>query len=603
LPAAKVAGLARLASRTRNPSPAARSPQPVTRNPQPATRLRTTPTFTSEKALEAIMDPRRLVRWIYIGRMVVATAIFVAIVARWTTVDQQSTLLASLAFALATVVTATSIWYSAVHPGPLSRTFLYLQFISDLLIVTVYVHLTGPAGAGVGPTSFSALYIPVIAMAALLLPEWSSLLVAALGIVLFFTDIWLFQDDLLRDQFFYVQMALFAVVAVSTAALSERLRRGREGTAQLAAHLEQVRLRAEDILGNIHSGVITIDRAGRLVYANPMAERLLDFSMAAFANREVLSYIRAEAPALSEALERSITERLRTNRAEGTVSVNGREFPIGVTTTYMEDPDGNLSATAIFQDISDSKRMELLRIRAERLEGIAELSASLAHEIKNPLASIRSSVEQLGRMPHPGEDERTLASLVMRESDRLSRLLTEFIDFARVRVPRRDSVDVAELVRGAAQLAAAHPDKKDGVKVDCVIPSGEAIILTGDEDMLHRAVFNLALNAVQASPANSTVTIEVNDKPREGVARDHRFKPGAIEIRVSDHGPGVPEEIRSRLFTPFTTTKPQGSGLGLAVVQRAVEAHKGLVLLDSDHQGTRVTMLLPRSAAKVPAFA
>ena len=549
------------------------------------------------------MDPRRLVRWIYVGRMTVASAIFVAVVARWTTVDQRSTLLASLAFAVSTVVSAVSIWYSSVNHGPLSRTFLYLQFINDLLLVTVFVHLTGPAGAGVGPTAFSALYIPVIAMAALLLPEWSSLLIAALGIVLYFTDIWLFQDDLLRDQWFYMQLALFAIVALSTAALSERLRRGREGTAQLAAHLEQVRLRAEDILGNINSGVITVDSAGRLVYANPMAERLLEVSMASFANREILSHIRGEAPALSEALERSIRERSRTTRAEGTVVLAGREFPIGVTTTYMEGPDGNLSATAIFQDISDSKRVESLRMRAERLEGIAELSASLAHEIKNPLASIRSAVEQLGRMPHPGEDERVLSSLVMRESDRLSRLLTEFLDFARVRVARREPVDVGDVVRGAARLAAAHPDRRDGVRIDCEIPRGDPIMLTGDEDMLHRAVFNLALNAVQASPPNSTVTIRLNPDAREGVVSDSRFNQGAIEICVADHGAGVPAEIRDRLFSPFTTTKPQGSGLGLAVVQRAVEAHKGLVLLDSDHTGTRVTVLLPRVTSDIPAFA
>ena len=547
------------------------------------------------------MDPRRLLRWIYIGRMTIASAIFVAAVFSWFRVDPHTPLLASLAFVISAIVTTGSAWYTATNNRPLSRTFLYIQFITDLLLVTVVVHTTGPAGVG-GPTAFSALYILVIAMAALLLPEQSSLLVAALGIVMYFADIGLFQPDFAEDRLFYVQLALFAVVALSTAALSERLRKGTVGTAQLAAHLEQVRLRAEDILGNINSGVITIDRAGRLVYANPMAERLLDVSMASFANREVLGHIRAEAPALSEALERSISERLRTNRAEGTVIAGGREFPIGVTTTYMEDSDGNLSATAIFQDISDSKRIESLRIRAERLEGIAELSASLAHEIKNPLASIRSSVEQLSRMPHPGEDERTLATLVMRESDRLSRLLTEFLDFARVRVARRDSVDAADLVRGAARLAAAHPDRKEGVEVECVIPPGDPIFLTGDEDMLHRAVFNLALNAVQASPPASKVTIQVREA-REGVASDSRFAQGAIEIRVSDRGAGVPDEIRSRLFTPFTTTKPQGSGLGLAVVQRAVEAHKGLVLLDSDRTGTRVTILLPRAAATVPAFA
>ena len=550
------------------------------------------------------MDPRRMLRWIYVGRMIVASAMFVAAVPRWLDVDVRTTLVASLSFVVSAVVTAVSLGYTSANQRPVGRTFLYLQFINDLLLVTAFVHVTGPAGVDFGPTTFSALYIPVIAMAALLLPEWSSLLVAALGIVLYFADIALFQGLLLKDQLFYVQLALFAVVALSTAAVSERLRKGTAGTAQLAAHLEQVRLRAEDILRNINSGVITIDRAGRLVYANPMAERLLDVSMASFANREVLSRIRNEAPALGEALERSVRDRLRTNRAEGTVIVGDREFPIGVTTTYMEDPDGNLSATAIFQDISDSKRIELLRMRAERLEGIAELSASLAHEIKNPLASIRSSVEQLGKLPHPGEDERILASLVMRESDRLSRLLTEFLDFARVRVPHRQSIDVAELVRGAGRLAGAHPDRKDGVRVDCVIPAGDRILLTGDEDMLHRAIFNLALNAVQASPAGSTVTIEVSGE-LGAFAEDPRFGSGGVEIRVSDRGTGVPDEIRSRLFQPFTTTKPQGSGLGLAVVQRAIDAHKGLVLLDSDQTGTRVTVLLPRAgaAADVPAFA
>ena len=547
------------------------------------------------------MDPRRLLRWIYLGRMIVASAIFVAVIPRWNDVAWQTTLLASLAFVVSGVVTVVSVAYTSVNRPPVGRTFFYLQFINDLLLVTVFVHVTGPAGVGDSPTAFAALYIPVIAMAALLLPEWSSLLVATLGIVLYFTDIALFQRALLEDESFYLQLGLFAIVALSTAALSERLRKGTEGTRLLASHLEQVRLRAEDILGNINSGVITVDRAGRLVYANAMAERLLDVSMESFANREVLPHLRAEAPALSEALERSISERLRTNRAEGTVVAGGREFPIGVTTTYMEDSDGNLSATAIFQDISDSKRIESLRIRAERLEGIAELSASLAHEIKNPLASIRSSVEQLSRMPHPGEDERTLANLVMRESDRLSRLLTEFLDFARVRVARRDSIDVADLVRGAARLAAAHPDRKEGVEIECLIPPGLPIALTGDEDMLHRALFNLVLNALQASPPGSKVTIQVRES-REGVASDSRFAQGALEIRVSDRGAGVPDEIRSRLFTPFTTTKPQGSGLGLAVVQRAVEAHKGLVLLDSDRTGTRVTILLPRAAASVPAF-
>ncbi len=269
----------------------------------------------------------------------------------------------------------------------------------------------------------------------------------------------------------------------------------------------------------------------------------------------------------------------------------------------MEDTTGHVSATAIFQDISDSKRMETLRLRAERLEGIAELSASLAHEIKNPLASIRSSVEQISKMPHHGKDERTLTSLVMRESDRLSRLLTEFLDFARVQVARNDAIDLCEIARGAARLVSAHPDAREGVRVECVVPDGAPIMIMGDEDMLHRALFNLALNGVQASPPKGTVTIEVLVDVQDPVSPDGSVDPGSVGIRVSDHGPGIPAEIRSRLFDPFTTTKPHGTGLGLAVVHRAIIAHRGLVLVDSGAQGTRVTIVLPSGVAVAPAFA
>ena len=557
--------------------------------------MRHTPTASSSQALQAILDPRRLLRWIYIGRIAVASAIFIAAVFKWMDTSATTTLLASLAFAFSMIVTVVSAGYSA-GSRPLGKTFLYLQSAFDLLLVTAVVQITGPGGGTGGPTQFAALYILVIAMATLLLPQWGGLLIAALGDVLYLADIvlpTLFPGDaaaaLAQAQplgtWVWLQLILFAVVALGTAYLSEQLRRGGEGTRLLAAHLEQVRLRAEDILQNINSGVITIDPAGRLMYANLMAERLLDLSLASHQNEVILDQLRRKAPALSDALERSARDRLRTTRAEGSVVAGDREFPIGVTTTFMEDSTGHVSATAIFQDISDSKRMETLRLRAERLEGIAELSASLAHEIKNPLASIRSSVEQISKMPHPGKDERALSELVMRESDRLSRLLTEFLDFARVRVARMDLIDLCEIARGAARLASAHPDAHDGVRVECVVPDGAPIMIRGDEDMLHRALFNLALNGVQASPPNATVTIEVLADMQDPASADAAFNAGSVGIRVSDHGAGIPDEVRGRLFDPFTTTKPQGTGLGLAVVHRAIVAHKGLVLVDSGAAG------------------
>jgi two-component system sensor histidine kinase PilS (NtrC family) len=191
----------------------------------------------------------------------------------------------------------------------------------------------------------------------------------------------------------------------------------------------------------------------------------------------------------------------------------------------------------------------------------------------------------------------------MRESDRLSRLLTDFIDFARVRVSRMELVDLCEVARGAARLASAHPDTRDGLRVECVLPGGTPILVSGDEDMLHRALFNLVLNAVQASPPKSTVTIEVfADAHSLGLDEDIVDRE-SVGIRVSDHGSGIPEQIRNRLFDPFTTTKPQGTGLGLAVVHRSIVAHKGQVLVDSGPQGTRVTIVLPSGAGATSAFA
>ncbi|MGH9885543.1 MAG: sensor histidine kinase, partial [bacterium] len=223
----------------------------------------------------------------------------------------------------------------------------------------------------------------------------------------------------------------------------------------------------------------------------------------------------------------------------------------------------------------------------------AELSASLAHEIRNPLASIRSSVEQISRMPAVSDDQKTLSALVMRESDRLTRLLSEFLDFARVRVARTASVDLAAVARGATGLVSAHPDRLPSVRITCIAPQDEDLHIEGDEDLLHRAVFNLALNAAQAAPENTEVRIEVLRGAAEPLPAALSFDGDALSVRVSDEGTGIPDSIRARMFDPFFTTKPNGSGLGLAVVHRAIEAHRGHVFVESGAAGTRFTVVLP----------
>lgn len=541
-----------------------------------------------------MLDPRSLLRWIYIGRLSLASAIFIAAVLVWTRAeaDKVNLLIASLAFALTTVITVASVAYSEIYQRPLRSNFLYLQSTFDTLLVTSVVHVT----TGATSSPFAAVYILIIATSTLLLPLGGGFLIAALGSVLYVADV-IWAADTAMTVAVWLQLGVFVAVALAVGYVSVLLRREGEGKAILVAELEHLRLQAEDILQNIRSGVLTVDSKGRLLYANPMAEQMLGLTLKPMLSQPVIETIASVAPDLAAAVRRSVADRIRTTRAEATVSSGGREFEIGVTTTYTEG-DGlrtNQTTTAIFQDISDIKRMEALRLRAERLEGVAELSAALAHEIKNPLASIRSAIEQLSRMPRAGQDERTLSELVLRESDRLSRLLTEFLDFARVRVARTDAVSVAEIVRGAVNLATSHPDRRESVRVVCAIPAGNALTVEGDEDLLHRAIFNLTLNAVQASPGQSEVRVEAGLLDGEQMPLSAGFEKGSVAIRVTDQGPGIALDIRDRLFDPFFTTKPGGSGLGLAVVHRAIEAHRGLVFFDSNGKGTRFTVILPRT--------
>jgi two-component system, NtrC family, sensor histidine kinase PilS len=513
-------------------------------------------------------------------------AIFLAAVFAWRDADRADTLIASLLVTGAMVFTAASAAFSEIYRNPLSTTFLSMQAVFDLVLVTAIVHVTGA-----GTSQFAALYILVIAASALLLSLGGGLLAAALGCVLYFADI-LFAHKAPLDAGLWLQLGVFASVALSSGYISARLREARAGSEELAAELVKVRLQAADILRNIRSGIVTVDENGDLLYANPAASNLLGLGLEDRVGDPILTTLEPVSPVLARALERAAVEGIKTLRAEGTVIAPTRTFPIGLNTTLSSNGEGTGTATAIFQDISDQKRLDMLHLRAERLEAVAELSASLAHEIKNPLASIRSAVEQLARTPRTTLDEQTLASLIVRESDRLSRLLSEFLDFARVRVTRIERLDLGSVARGAVSLASAHPDRPDGVTVSCESPE-DSLYIDGDEDLLHRAIFNLTLNAVQASPPRGRVLVELTPLSMDDSLAGVSFDRGGVALRVSDEGPGIPEDIRERLFDPFFTTKPGGSGLGLPVVHRAIEAHRGFVFIDSDDHGTRVTVLLP----------
>lgn len=467
-----------------------------------------------------------------------------------------------------------------------SESQLYVQAFTDVIAIITVVHLTG------GERSpFPSLFVVVIAAYSLYFTFGSALLATIFCLSLYFADVMWLQPGI-PGAGFLGQLVVFSLVFAVVSVLAARLRAAGARTLQLETELAQVRLEADDVLRTITSGVLTIDPMGRLAFINPMAEKLLGISGRRMLGLPALDQIRLASPALADALVASMRWGRRVARSEGVVTrPDGTTFPVGLSITTLERlGQSSPSVTAIFADISDQKRLQELHLRAERLEAVAELSASLAHEIRNPLASIRSSVEQLSRSTRANDDERFLAQIVVRESDRLSRLLSEFLDFSRVRVTRSAPMDLQGVARAALRLVKEHPDCDEGAVLSVV---GEPVIVEGDEDLLHRVVSNLTLNAVQAAKGPVNVTISTGlASPGElpsGAALDR-----AARLVVTDNGPGIPEEVRPRLFEPFVTGRVGGSGLGLSIVQRAVEAHRGLVFVESTlGVGTTFTIYLP----------
>jgi signal transduction histidine kinase len=432
-----------------------------------------------EKPVVGIPSYQRTLRWVYLGRLALATAIFFAAVSVWLHADSEATLAASLAFITALGFTAGSYFWTVTWRRPASATFLYLQTVFDLFLITAAVHVTWDGTK----SEFAPLYILVIAVSALLVPPAGVPLTAALGISLYVADAMLAHSVTPGSPLLF-QLGVFAVVALSSAIIAAKLRVAGAETEELAAELAAFRLRESD--------------------------------------------------------------------------------------------------------------MRNLERRTQKLEGVAEMSASLAHEIRNPLASIRSAVEQLASIPRASEDEKTLGALIQREADRLSRILGEFLDYARTSVAKVRRLNLTDVARNSVRLARTHPSAADGVRIVEFFPS-QPMQIDGDEDLLHRAIYNLLLNAIQASPPGGEIRIEAGElSPTQLPAGNQRFEKGAYGILVIDQGAGVPLEIRDRLFDPFVTTKPGGSGLGLSIVQRAAAAHGGLVTVSALGEETRFTLVLPK---------
>ena len=551
-------------------------PAPVVEPSSPAVQLAET--------RRMLPSQRTMVSWLFAARMVLAVVALLSAAVLWTRLPDTS-FIVTIVVLIVFTVTAYSWWLVWVRRAQTGMLFLLVQSLVDLGLVTALVYFSGG-----GESPATALYVVLIAAYAVLMSPPLGFLVAALASALYVAQM-MWPNPRTPDLGVWGQIAVFMAVYGIIAALGARLRQASAEHVSLESEIRRIRLEADEILHNIRSGVLTVDSSGLLAFINPMAAQLLQVDATAAVGMPFLDNLKQRSTELWDALLTGTRSGRKVNRGEGLVTRrDGSRFPIGLTTTtFARGPSEGQSVTALFTDISASKKLEELHRRAERLEAVAALSASLAHEIRNPLSSIRSSVEQLAKTAHADEDDRFLADLIVRETDRLTRLLSEFLDFSRVRVTQFRQLDVRTVVEAASRLVQAHPDVHEAT----ITIGGGPTLLEGDEDLLHRVLANLLLNAAQAAVGPVNIRVDFSG----GHAAELPMGSGIenpIRIRVEDDGPGIPPEVLDRIFQPFVTGRKGGTGLGLAIVQRAVEAHGGLVLVDTAAgAGTTFTIFLP----------
>ncbi len=535
------------------------------------------------------MHPLRTLRWLYIGRLTLASGIFVGALLVWQRITPATSFTVTLVFLLAVAATAAGLWYTYLLGREATRTFLYAQVVFDALLVTAVVHVTGGA-----ESEFPPLYILVIAGSALLLPMPGGALIGGLASVLYVADVLLLQPTPPGGAPM-LQIGLFVVMAVVTGWLGDRVQRTGTALGEAEHELHQLRLDLGEILAGIDSGIETVDAQGGLVFLNAAGERMLNVQEREWRGLPVVEELDRRAPGLGRLIGATLSTGVARERFEIRLpNVHGGGI-MGARTTVLQRKDAPW-VTAVFQDITQSKRVEELQRRAERLEAVAELGASLAHEIRNPLASIRSATEQLVAENVQDDDRATLRGLVLSESDRLSRLLSEFMEFSRVEVRRRERVDLAGLAMNVIGLVNQHPDSRER-RIEYEPPQG-GVPVEGDADLLHRALFNLVLNGVQHAGVGGAVRVEV------GAVEPAALPAGVVlaapvRVVVADTGPGIAPEDLPRLFDPFFSRRQGGTGLGLALVHRAVEAHNGTVFVEpGDGGGARFEVYLPARPEK-----
>lgn len=443
-----------------------------------------------------------------------------------------------------------------------------LQILTDLLFATAVIYVSG----GID-TYFNFLFPLIIIVASILLPRWWAYLTAALSFILFGGVLELSYFEIIRSYsttktdlkslqaVIFINLFAYMAIAYLASNLATKLRQADVQLKSKSGALEDLQALHENIINSMRGGLITTNLEGRVTFVNAPGQAMLQRDLADMYGLPVselfLDRLPGRNPAAAQAEARAMTPV-------------GEEKVFGVTYSPLTVPDrGEIGQVYTFADLTDIRRLEREVRMRDRLAAVGRMAAGIAHEIRNPLASISGSVQVLSSISNLSPEQRTLVSIVTRESQRLNKIVSDFLIYSRDK-----SYDIAEndLIRLLEDTLTLLGNREAAAKVTIVrnfVPAAPALV---DGDKMKQVFWNICENAMRAMPEGGTLAVSVTAAEAES---------SAWLVSFRDTGPGLTPQQAEKIFEPFQSTFDGGTGLGLAIVYQILNAHGAKVTVNS----------------------
>lgn len=379
---------------------------------------------------------------------------------------------------------------------------------------------------------------------------------------------------------FYLVSFLSGYLAIQTKKAEEELR-------EKSINYQSLEALNNDIVRNISSGLLTVDSNGFITSFNAAAEDITGYFLEEVYGKSVKEIFRDIDITTMLAKRENFESKERPRMETYFKRLDGKECYLGFSISKIKKSDSEQSGNIIFfQDLTEIKRMQQELRQTDKLAAVGGFAASIAHEIRNPLASISGSIELLSKnlSLELKDDNKKLMDIVIREVDRLNKLIGEFLNYARPSPPQKQDINLNAIADETIEMIINSETKMRDIYIN--INKGDIPSIQADEGQMRQVIWNLIKNAADAVSTNG----EINITSRQALIGEKQ----GVELLIKDNGCGMTNKESLKIFTPFYTSKEGGNGLGLSVVHSIIEGHGGLITLNSiPNEGSTFTISLP----------